>query len=1201
MAGLVLVASVALLSSGAQAQTYKAISLDGGGHTSGFAQSKANTNRIYAYGDVFGAWRTDDKGTTWSYLNWGIKDGDIVGYGMAAQQDNADVVYYLTINSLYKSTNSGNSWDKLLGDINWGAQQPNEYQRVRGATHILINSGNSDELWLASPRKDQTGTLWKKSPNTTTWTKMGGSTFDVSTNRALTVYQSAIYPSHIWVGTEKGLYVTDNGGSSFRQVTSDINVGMIRQFNNDPYKGVLLINYGKFCCDSNGVMRITAANGAYSDITKYSGSRPTQVNMGYPTGLQVFSDNTAVALNTAGDVQGYSTDGGQTFAKRATNLDTKNVPVWTTAAKMTAKNYTDYGTDQVFQVGDNPDHWIITGGGAAMESTNKGVTWSYFPNGSGIAAVKTYSVTISRLDEKRMYIPASDIGAAIVTDGGASGTAVSSTKKFIDNDNLHNSFRIMEGPDKDNLVLAGIRATGQISDDKPLIMKSNNGGLNWTVETFGNLPDHGIVKSVMSLTDKNDFLVVLADENQAKKVYRTKDGGSSFSEIPGLPDYMGTGYRYDATAAFIERDATETNVRYFVAREKPITLSNGSEVKYSTPFYRSTNGGDSWSATASHPFVKDGNRQVISGLVVDPVRSKNIWAAGGSESVKYSTDGGDNWTGISKYFVAKHIGAYDGKIAVWGKAANEEERLWYSPDNGQNWYAQSTFEENFHGVQGVAVDKSGKIWVSWNSVTVVTPVTPNNPVPDTEKPTAPSGLKSSSLNSTSFTLEWTASTDNVGVSNYEVFKDGNSLGTTTTTSYNVTGLTAGTTYSMTVSAKDAAGNTSDVSSALSVITTSANNLGFENDFTSWSTYGTASINTANVRSGSKSGYFAAGGGNYIVTGLTSGATYKVKAWVKAVSGTEIWITVDQFGGTKTGAQMTSTSWTQSGDIVFKMGDTNTSVSLGTWTGSSSSAYFDDFTIEAYTPSTSDFSGTYKITARHVSKALDVSGGSTADGANVQQWTDNGTAAQQWVITATSNGYYKIVNKGSNKALQVASSGTSDGNNVEQSTYTGANNQQWKIEATSDGFYKILNRNSGKAVDVAGVSTSDGANIHQWTYGGGNNQQWKLEQLSTATTTNIANLGSMTTSDPTLFESSELTVYPNPVTNGRLSIQLAAKEKGTASFTLTSVIGQKAIHKVISVAKGRQTLDISTSGLASGLYLLTIEQGNTRVVRKIYIK
>lgn len=91
---------------------------------------------------------------------------------------------------------------------------------------------------------------------------------------------------------------------------------------------------------------------------------------------------------------------------------------------------------------------------------------------------------------------------------------------------------------------------------------------------------------------------------------------------------------------------------------------------------------------------------------------------------------------------------------------------------------------------------------------------------DTQAPTVPAGLAASSLTQTSFTLSWTASTDNVGVTAYEVYQNGLLLGSTALTTYNVTGLTASTSYAMTVKAKDAAGNVSAASTALNVTTLS---------------------------------------------------------------------------------------------------------------------------------------------------------------------------------------------------------------------------------------------------------------------------------------------------------------------------------------------------------------------------------------------
>ena len=80
--------------------------------------------------------------------------------------------------------------------------------------------------------------------------------------------------------------------------------------------------------------------------------------------------------------------------------------------------------------------------------------------------------------------------------------------------------------------------------------------------------------------------------------------------------------------------------------------------------------------------------------------------------------------------------------------------------------------------------------------------------PDTTPPTVPSGLTATSVSSSQINLSWNASTDNVGVAGYKVFRNGSQVGTTTQTSYSDSGLQPSTTYSYTVSAYDAAGNNS---------------------------------------------------------------------------------------------------------------------------------------------------------------------------------------------------------------------------------------------------------------------------------------------------------------------------------------------------------------------------------------------------------
>jgi len=94
------------------------------------------------------------------------------------------------------------------------------------------------------------------------------------------------------------------------------------------------------------------------------------------------------------------------------------------------------------------------------------------------------------------------------------------------------------------------------------------------------------------------------------------------------------------------------------------------------------------------------------------------------------------------------------------------------------------------------------------------------PTPDTTAPTAPTNLVASSITTTSLNLTWTASTDNIGVTGYDVYMNGTLKTSVTTASASITGLTAGTAYSFYVKAKDLAGNSSANSSTINATTTS---------------------------------------------------------------------------------------------------------------------------------------------------------------------------------------------------------------------------------------------------------------------------------------------------------------------------------------------------------------------------------------------
>ncbi len=108
--------------------------------------------------------------------------------------------------------------------------------------------------------------------------------------------------------------------------------------------------------------------------------------------------------------------------------------------------------------------------------------------------------------------------------------------------------------------------------------------------------------------------------------------------------------------------------------------------------------------------------------------------------------------------------------------------------------------------------------------------------------------------------------------------------------------------------------------------------------------------------------------------------------------------------------------------------------------------------------------------------LDISGGSTESGANLQLYTANDTDAQSFKFVE-EGGLYTIINVNSGKAIDVAGAGRSNGTNVQQYEANGTVAQKWIIEDNGDGTFSFKSAHSDLYLDVAGGHTKDNTNIH----------------------------------------------------------------------------------------------------------------------------
>ncbi|GAA0254958.1 endo-1,4-beta-xylanase [Saccharothrix mutabilis subsp. mutabilis] len=132
---------------------------------------------------------------------------------------------------------------------------------------------------------------------------------------------------------------------------------------------------------------------------------------------------------------------------------------------------------------------------------------------------------------------------------------------------------------------------------------------------------------------------------------------------------------------------------------------------------------------------------------------------------------------------------------------------------------------------------------------------------------------------------------------------------------------------------------------------------------------------------------------------------------------------------------------------------------------------------------------YRLVATHSGKAADISGASTAAGAQLIQWTAGSGLNQQFDFLSSGDGHYRVRARHSGLVLQPA--GTASGADVTQQPDTNSAAQQWRVVEHGGGVVSLVNRASGLALDVWGVSTADGARISQWTHTGAANQRFTL--------------------------------------------------------------------------------------------------------------
>ncbi len=157
-------------------------------------------------------------------------------------------------------------------------------------------------------------------------------------------------------------------------------------------------------------------------------------------------------------------------------------------------------------------------------------------------------------------------------------------------------------------------------------------------------------------------------------------------------------------------------------------------------------------------------------------------------------------------------------------------------------------------------------------------------------------------------------------------------------------------------------------------------------------------------------------------------------------------------------------------------------------------------------------GTYKVaSAINNSYVWDIDDASSANGANIQLYRDNGTNAQIFQFTYNQDGYYTIKNVNSGKAVDCAGGASSNGTNIQQYTSNHSCAQRWKLKSAGNGYVSFICKCNGKMADVSGGVAANRTNIQIYQPNGSTAQKFKL--VKTAALGNTGNHGGAVSPKP----------------------------------------------------------------------------------------
>ncbi len=888
-----------------------------------FDPNDSSNNTVYAGGVSGGLWRNTNitsSSSSWTRVqglpgNLSVtsitvdpRNSNRWYIGTGEQYTAGDVVG----NGVYVTTDGGTNWSALNippadggGDINFNASNL-FLSGIYYVNDVLAwDNGTSTELFVAVGAN-----AYGDSSSPTNWLGLQSSGLYRSTDNGST-----------WNRIESANMQHVFSGSTYYYIPNDLEVGADNKLWMGTIGSALGEGGGRVFSSTNGATWTEAAASPLTDSNRVE-IEPSASN---PNKLYALVQGVSSPVHIYSTTNGF---GSITEEALPNDADT-GIP-----ANDFCRGQAFY--DLVIEADPNNDNIVYVGGIDLFRSTNGGSSWAQISKWSNNNNLAGLSSSLVHADQHAMtFRPGNSNQAIFGTDGGVYYASSLSTAQNSDvfgarnnNYNVTQYVKAGIGPDgagdTDGIFTAGSQDNGsqafrnatpgingseELSDGDGFYTFVDRDG-QYMIATFVrnviyrfNLPWNGLGRRQGGATtlsndqSRGDFVNQMDYDDDANRLL-TNNSNSTQNAIKSIN--VASNSSGSLTNNALTAKPTAFRASPFANNTWYVGLANGGLLRLTNV----TNTSASWT-TITTPFVGSVSSVRFGATANDLIVTMHNY---GVTSIWYSSDAGANW--VSKEGDLPNIPVRDfllnplnnneaviaTQLGTWSTSNfNDASPTWFQAYNGMSDVSVTSFD--YWAIGGD--DTNNRIIASTYGRGVFTGQFTATSVPDTDPPSAPTNLTASNTTESTTDLSWTASTDNVGVTGYDVYQGASVIATVSTTTYQVTGLTANTNYTFSVRAKDGAGNESASSNQVNVTTqapdttapSAPTNL-VANNTTASSTDLSWTASTDNVGVASYDVYQGASvignvtGTSFGVTGLNAETTYTFTVRAKDAAGNE---------------------------------------------------------------------------------------------------------------------------------------------------------------------------------------------------------------------------------------------------------------------------------------------------------------------------